>query len=70
LFHSIRQNVVVVRDLACKIDVDDEAYRLRGVTRLLSGVVHPEIIPVIPKILMEFYQADVLEEDEVSSYVS
>jgi len=34
----------------------------------LAGVEHPELIPVIPKILMEFYQADVLEEDVVTSW--
>jgi hypothetical protein len=69
LFRSIRQNVVVVvvRDRACKVDIDDEAYRLRGVTK---GVIHSETIPVIPMILMEFYRAGVLEEDEVSSHVS
>ncbi|KAN0125981.1 Domain found in IF2B/IF5 domain containing protein [Russula decolorans] len=40
---------------------------LGGIERL-AGVDHPELIPVIPKILMEFYQADVLEEDVVTSW--
>jgi hypothetical protein len=40
---------------------------LGGVERL-AGVEHPELIPAIPKILMEFYQADVLEEDVVTSW--
>lgn len=40
---------------------------LGGIERL-SGVEYPELIPVIPKILMEFYQADVLEEDVVTSW--
>jgi hypothetical protein len=40
---------------------------LGGIERL-AGVDHPELIPAIPKILMEFYQADVLEEDVVTSW--
>jgi hypothetical protein len=35
---------------------------------LFAGVDHPELIPVIPKILMKLYQADVLEEDVVTSW--
>ncbi|KAH9014635.1 hypothetical protein EDB84DRAFT_1528888 [Lactarius hengduanensis] len=37
---------------------------LGGIERL-AGLDHPELIASIPKILMEFYQADVLEEDVV-----
>lgn len=40
---------------------------LGGIERLV-GVDHPELIQVIPKILMEFYQADVLEEDVLTSW--
>jgi len=40
---------------------------LGGIERL-AGFEHPELISVIPKILMEFYQADVLEEDVVTSW--
>jgi hypothetical protein len=40
---------------------------LGGIERLV-GYDHPELIPAIPKILMEFYQADVLEEDVVTSW--
>ncbi|SRR6266403_222204 len=40
---------------------------LGGIERL-AGVEYPELIPVIPKILMDFYQADVLEEDVVTSW--
>jgi len=40
---------------------------LGGIERL-AGFEHPELISVIPKILMEFYQADVLEEDMVTSW--
>ncbi|KAH9963518.1 domain found in IF2B/IF5-domain-containing protein [Russula dissimulans] len=40
---------------------------LGGIERL-AGVEHPELIAVIPKILMEFYQADVLEEDVATSW--
>jgi eIF4-gamma/eIF5/eIF2-epsilon len=40
---------------------------LGGIERL-AGFDYPELIPVIPKILMEFYQADVLEEDVVTSW--
>ena len=40
---------------------------LGGIERLV-GLDHPDLIPVIPKILMEFYQADVLEEEVVTSW--
>jgi len=40
---------------------------LGGIERL-AGLEHPELIPSIPKILMEFYQADVLEEEVVTSW--
>jgi translation initiation factor 5 len=40
---------------------------LGGIERLV-GVDYPELTVVIPKILMEFYQADVLEEDVVTSW--
>lgn len=40
---------------------------LGGIERLV-GVDYPELIPAIPKILMEFYQADVLEEEVVTSW--
>lgn len=40
---------------------------LGGIERLV-GLEHPELIVAIPKILMEFYQADVLEEDVVTSW--
>jgi len=40
---------------------------LGGIERL-AGVEYPELTAVIPKILMEFYQADVLEEDVVTSW--
>jgi translation initiation factor 5 len=40
---------------------------LGGIERFV-GLEHPELIAIIPKILMEFYQADVLEEDVVTSW--
>jgi translation initiation factor 5 len=40
---------------------------LGGIERHV-GVEYPELTAVIPKILMEFYQADVLEEDVVTSW--
>jgi len=40
---------------------------LGGIERL-AGVECPELTAVIPKILMVFYQADVLEEDVVTSW--
>lgn len=40
---------------------------LGGIERL-AGLDHPELIASIPKILMEFYQVDVLEEDVVMSW--
>lgn len=35
---------------------------LGGLERLV-GVNYPQLIPLVPKILMEFYQNDVLEEE-------
>ena len=40
---------------------------LGGIERL-AGLEYPELVTSIPKILMEFYQADVLEEDVVTSW--
>ncbi|PCH33117.1 eukaryotic translation initiation factor 5 [Wolfiporia cocos MD-104 SS10] len=40
---------------------------LGGIERLV-GVVHPELVPAVPKILMEFYQADILEEEVVKQW--
>ena len=40
---------------------------LGGIERL-AGLEYPELINVVPKILMAFYQADVLEEDVVMSW--
>ena len=34
---------------------------LGGIERFV-GLEHPDLIPVVPKILMGFYQADALEE--------
>lgn len=40
---------------------------LGGLERLV-GVEHPDLIPAVPKILMEFYQIDVLEEEVVKQW--
>ncbi|KAI8983203.1 translation initiation factor [Trametes punicea] len=40
---------------------------LGGIERFV-GVMHPSLIPAVPKILMAFYQADVLEEDVVKQW--
>ena len=40
---------------------------LGGIERFF-GLEHPELIVVVPKILLEFYQADVLEEDVVTAW--
>ncbi|KAI0369955.1 eukaryotic translation initiation factor 5 [Pilatotrama ljubarskyi] len=40
---------------------------LGGIERFV-GVVHPTLVPLVPKILMEFYQADVLDEDVVKQW--
>ncbi|PIL29902.1 hypothetical protein GSI_07812 [Ganoderma sinense ZZ0214-1] len=40
---------------------------LGGVERLV-GVEHPDLIPMVPKILMAFYQVDVLEEEVVKQW--
>ncbi|KAL6305652.1 eukaryotic translation initiation factor 5 [Sparassis latifolia] len=40
---------------------------LGGIERLV-GTTYPTLIPAVPKILMEFYQADVIEEDLVKQW--
>ncbi|GJE94255.1 eukaryotic translation initiation factor 5 [Phanerochaete sordida] len=40
---------------------------LGGVERLV-GMTYPELIPSVPKILMAFYQADVLDEEVVTQW--
>ena len=41
---------------------------LLGGTERLVGLEHPDLIPAVPKILMAFYQADVLDEDVVKAW--
>ena len=40
---------------------------LGGIERLV-GVQHPDLIPSVPKILMAFYQADIIEEEVVKQW--
>ncbi|KAI0344274.1 translation initiation factor [Trametopsis cervina] len=40
---------------------------LGGVERFV-GYDHPELIPAVPKILMEFYQTDILEEEVIKQW--
>ncbi|KIP04057.1 hypothetical protein PHLGIDRAFT_31538 [Phlebiopsis gigantea 11061_1 CR5-6] len=40
---------------------------LGGIERLV-GMAYPSLIPLVPKILMEFYQADILAEDIVQQW--
>ncbi|KZW02133.1 hypothetical protein EXIGLDRAFT_602303 [Exidia glandulosa HHB12029] len=41
---------------------------LLGGTERLVGLEHPSLIPAIPKILMAFYQADILDEEVVKQW--
>ena len=41
---------------------------LLGGIEQFVGITHPELIPSIPKILMAFYQYDVLEEEVVKQW--
>jgi len=40
---------------------------LGGIERLV-GIEYPTLIPVVPKILMEFYQTDIIEEEVVKQW--
>lgn len=40
---------------------------LGGLERFL-GVDHPDLIPLVPKVLMEFYQIDVLDEEVIKQW--
>jgi len=41
---------------------------LLGGIECLAGLNHPELIPSIPKILMQFYQADIIEEEVITQW--
>jgi len=41
---------------------------LLGGIEWVVGIDHPELIPSIPKILMEFYQSDILEEEVIKQW--
>lgn len=41
---------------------------LLGGFECLLGLNHPELIPLIPKILMQLYQADIIEEEVVTQW--
>lgn len=41
---------------------------LLGGLEVFVGAMHPTLIPTVPKILMEFYQADIIEEDIVKQW--
>lgn len=38
-----------------------------GLERFL-GVDHPDLIPIVPKVLMEFYHIDLLDEEVVKQW--
>jgi len=40
---------------------------LGGLERLV-GLMHPSLVPAVPKLLMEFYQADILEEEVITQW--
>lgn len=40
---------------------------LGGIERLV-GVVHADLLPAVPKILMELYQIDAIEEEVVTQW--
>ena len=40
---------------------------LGGIERLV-GIEHPDLVPAVPKILMQFYQVDVIEEEVVKQW--
>lgn len=40
---------------------------LGGIERL-AGVAYPDLVPLIPKILMAFYQVDVLDEEVIKQW--
>ncbi|KAG8907761.1 hypothetical protein FRB99_002260 [Tulasnella sp. 403] len=41
---------------------------LLGGLERLAGVNYPQLIPAVPKILMEYYQSDVLEEEVITQW--
>ncbi|EFI27879.1 translation initiation factor [Coprinopsis cinerea okayama7 len=40
---------------------------LGGIERFI-GLMHPDLVPAVPKILMAFYQADILEEEVITQW--
>ncbi|KLO06315.1 hypothetical protein SCHPADRAFT_910418 [Schizopora paradoxa] len=56
--------------LFAKMNAQSEKHQkafLGGLERLI-GVMHPELVPSVPKILMQFYQADALEEEVIKQW--
>lgn len=47
---------------------DKHQKALMGGVEQLVGLDHPELIPLIPKLLMELYQADILGEEFIKSW--
>jgi len=63
---DIEKEVPTYQGLLVKV-VTSEKYQkalLGGLERFI-GVEHPDLVPAVPKILMAFYQVDVLEEEVI-----
>jgi translation initiation factor 5 len=41
---------------------------LLGGIEVFTGIIHPELVAAVPKILMAFYQVDLLDEEAVKSW--
>ena len=56
--------------LTCPQLVTSEKHQkalLGGIERLV-GITHPDLVPAVPEIIMELYQADILEEEVVKNW--
>lgn len=63
---NIEKEVATYQRLLAKVVTSEKHQKslLGGLERFV-GVEHPNLVPVVPKILMAFYQVDVLEEDVI-----
>lgn len=63
---NIEKEIPTNKPLLAKVVTGEKHQKslLGGVERFV-GVEHPDLVPTVPKILMAFYQADVLEEEVI-----
>lgn len=66
---NILEEITRYNSLFVKVVTSEKHQKcLLGGIEWVVGIDHPELIPYVPKILMAFYQSDVLEEDTIKQW--